>query len=76
MDFPYVSISKESVFDPCVGRIPWRRERLSTPVIWPGVHGVTKSQTQLRDFHLFSLSGQEYLSSLISVFISSLQIQE
>ena len=23
-------------FDPWVGRIPWRRERLQTPVFWPG----------------------------------------
>ena len=23
-------------FDPWVGKIPWRRERLTTPVFWPG----------------------------------------
>ena len=23
-------------FDPLVGKIPWRRERLPTPVFWPG----------------------------------------
>ena len=23
-------------FDPWVGKIPWRRERLPTPVFWPG----------------------------------------
>ena len=38
-----------------IGKIPWRRERLPTPVFWPGefhaVHGVTKSQTRLSDFH-------------------------
>ena len=44
-----------------VGKIPWRRERLSTPVLWPGElhgvysmdreawwatgHGITKGQT-------------------------------
>ena len=28
-------------FDPRVGKIPWRRERLPTPVFWPGeFHGV------------------------------------
>ena len=38
-------------------KIPWRRERLRTPVFWPGeFHGlyspwVTKSQTRLSDFH-------------------------
>ena len=49
---------------PWVGTIPWRRERLPTPVFWPGefhglhtVHGVTKSQTQLSNFYFqFSLS--------------------
>ena len=44
-------------FDPWVGNIPWRRERLPTPVFWPGefhgeVHGVAKSRTRLSDFSL------------------------
>ena len=44
-------------FSPCVGKIPWKRERLLTPAFWPGesmdykVHGVAKSQTRLSDFH-------------------------
>ena len=45
-------------FDPWIGKIPWRRARLPTPVFWPGeFHGlykvceVTKSQAQLSDFH-------------------------
>ena len=46
-----------------VGKIPWRREWLSTPVFWPGefcglkssVRGVAKSQTRLSDFHFTSL---------------------
>ena len=29
------------MFDPWVGKITWRRERLPTPVIWPGeFHGL------------------------------------
>ena len=44
-------------FDPWVGKIPWRRERL--PLQYSGlenstgciVHGSAKSQTQLSDFH-------------------------
>ena len=29
-------------FDPWVGKIPWRRERLPTPVFWPGeFHGLS-----------------------------------
>ena len=28
-------------FNPWVGKIPWRRERLPNPVFWPGeVHGL------------------------------------
>ena len=51
-------------FDPWVGKIPWRRERLPTPVFWPGeFHGLyspwgckesdmTELDTQrLNDFH-------------------------
>ena len=26
---------RETWFNPWVGKIPWRRERLSTPVFWP-----------------------------------------
>ena len=30
-------------FDSWVGKIPWRRDRLPTPVFWPGVlHGLYK----------------------------------
>jgi len=46
--FPCDSAGKESAcsagdpgFDPWVGKIPWRRERPSTPVFWPGeFHGL------------------------------------
>ena len=49
-------------FDSWMGKIPWRREWLLTPVFgpeefhgqrgwWVIVHGVTKSQTQLTDQH-------------------------
>ena len=41
--FPVGSAGKESAcnwgrsgFDPWVGKIPWRSERLPTPVFWPG----------------------------------------
>ena len=48
-------------FDPWVGKILWRKERL--PLQYSGlenstvciVHGVAKSQTQLSDFHFLSL---------------------
>ena len=43
MGFPGGSAGKESVcnagerpgFDPWVGKVSWRRERLPTPVFWP-----------------------------------------
>ena len=41
-------------FSPWVGKIPWRREKLPTPVFWPGEfhgHGVSKSPTGLSNFH-------------------------
>ena len=39
-------------FDSSVGKIPWRRERLPTPVFWPGeFNGVAKKRTRLRNFH-------------------------
>ena len=34
----------ETGFDPWVGKIPWRRERLPTPVFWPGeFHGLCRT---------------------------------
>ena len=45
-------------FDPRVVKIPWRSERLPTPVFWPEefhglyIHGVAKSWTWLNDFHV------------------------
>ena len=42
-------------FNPWVWKIPWRRERLPTPVLWPGafhgLYGIAKSRTQLSNFH-------------------------
>ena len=48
LDFPCVSAGKESACNggdlglfPGLGRFPWRRERLPTPVFWPGeFHGL------------------------------------
>ena len=35
---------QENWFDTWVGKIPWRRERLPTPVFWPGeFHGLYSS---------------------------------
>ena len=42
-------------FDSWVGKIPWRREGLPTPVFLPGEFWVAKSQTRLNDFHFHHL---------------------
>ena len=35
-----------------VGKIPWKREQLPTPVFWVGeFHGWSQSRTRLSDFH-------------------------
>ena len=60
--FPDSSVGKQSACNagdlgsiPGFGKIPWRRERLPTPVLWPGeFHGVVKSWTGLSDFHFES----------------------
>ena len=51
-----LSAVQDTGFDPWVGKIPWRKEQLPTPVFWPGefhglLHGVTKSWKGLNYFH-------------------------
>ena len=56
-------------FDPWVGKIPWRRERLPTPVFWPGeFHGLYSPWgcKELDMTERLSLS----LYSLCSIFIT------
>ena len=49
---PTIQEPQETQFDPLVGKIPWRKEWLPTPIFFPGEYhgqrslaGVTKSQT-------------------------------
>ena len=71
--FPDTSVGKESACnagDPglisWVGKIPWRRERLPTPVFWPGeFHGIAKSQTQLSSLHFIINEGSRYKVAVI-----------
>ena len=62
-------------FDPWVGKIPWRKERLPTPVFWPEefygqgawratVHEITESDTTERLSH--SLAPNKFLHGLVS----------
>ena len=52
-----------SGFDPWVGKIPCRRERLPAPVFWPGEfhglysHGLEESWTWLSNFHFHTSKG-------------------
>ena len=50
------------MFDPWVGKIPWRRERLPTSVFWPGeFHGLYspwgRKELDMTEQLSFSLSG-------------------
>ena len=76
-----ISAGKESTCNAGdLGLIPWRRERLPTPVFWPGefhglhsyiVHGVAKSWTRLSNFqpHLHLASPQPRVSTLALVHV-------
>ena len=66
--------SRRPGFNSQVGKISWRRERLPTTVFWPrefhGVHAVTKSQTQLSNFH-FHPDYQIYGHRVVHVCVSN-----
>ena len=58
---------QETGFDPWVGKIPWRRERLPTPVFWPGeFHGLQsvalKESANVEDGPPRGLTGKEPIS--------------
>ena len=66
MGFPVAQLVKNHLqcrrpgFDPWVGKIPWRREQLPTPIFWPGeFHGLYnpwgQSQTQLSSYNFHVL---------------------
>ena len=60
-----------------IGKIPWQRERLPTPVFWPGeFHGVAKNWTRLSNFHSLthSILGEQFgsvqLLSRVRLFVT------
>ena len=62
-----------AVWETWVGKIPWRREQLHTPVFWPGefhgvciVRGVAKSGTWLSNFH-FTFYPDPFLASFLQL---------
>ena len=66
-------------FDPWVRKIPWRRERLPTPVFWPGeFHGLyspwfAKSWTRQSDCHFHwknhSFDCRYFVGKVMSLFL-------
>ena len=61
-------------FDPWVGKIPWKTERLPTPEFWPGeFHGLYspwgRKETQLSDFH-FTHHKKTTLSNILNFFFN------
>ena len=77
-----MSLIKRHGFDPWVGKIPWRREKLPTPVFWPGefhnciVHRVAKSRTRLSDFHFTSKRNKILLHATFWMNLKSMMLSE
>ena len=77
-------------FDPWVGKIPWRRERLPTPVFWPGeFHGLYSprgpKQLDTTEWLSWQILTTQYSTilfahvlntSLISIFLLSSKTQK
>ena len=68
-----------------VGKIPWRRERLPTPIFWPGefhglyiVHGAAKSWTQLSDQVNYQVNFKiiKYILKIALVYIYLISIMQ
>ena len=57
-------------FDPWTGKVPWRRESLPTPVLWPGeFHGLYSCKATFSLLHFFSQlwwSSSKFLRMCIS----------
>ena len=75
---------KRCRFDPWVGKIPWRRERLPTPVFSPGdshgqrslvgyiVHRVAKSWTRLKQLSVHPSAVWRVFQEMIENMVSTL----
>ena len=69
----------QPAFDPWVGKIPWRRERLPTPVFWPGeFHGLYSSwglkeldTAERLSFHLVYMYFHPYPASWFSLILKN-----
>ena len=57
---------QETWFNPWVGKIPWRRERLPTPVFWPGEFHGQRSLAGYSPWGCKELDMTERLSHLLT----------
>ena len=57
----------ETRFDSCIGKIPWRRERLPTPVFWPGKFHGQRSMLGFSPWGCKELDTTERLTVSLSV---------
>ena len=72
VQLPWVSLVTQTIknmpicwrpgFDPWVGKIPWRRERLPIPVFWPGEFCVHRSLAGYSPWGLRELDMTKQLS--------------
>ena len=68
---------RRSRFDPWVGKIPWKRERLPIPVFWPGeFHGLYSpwGHKESDTIEGLSLSAIFYLSCVVHIYSFTLCI--
>ena len=62
-------------FDPWVGKIPWRRERLLTPVFWPAEFHGLYSPWGRKEFHGLQSMGSQSQTRLSNFYFTSLLSQ-
>ena len=55
-------------FNPWVGKIPWRRERLPTPLLWPGEFRVLYSPWGCKELDTTERLSLSYMSGLLLCF--------
>ena len=58
-------------FDPLVGKMPWRRQRLPTPVFWPGEYWGRKKSDMTEGLSLSGYMPSSGISGLYGSFIHS-----
>ena len=67
------------MFDPCVGKIPWRRERLPIPVCWPGeFHGLYRPLGHKESTERLSLSHTFFDPeiSLLEIYLTEIEVKQ